>query len=472
MMNTPGASEQKREMTLAKEKTTYICAACGYETARWLGCCPDCGAWNTFEERKATPVSISKTAEKAARYQTSRKAEALPLSEIEEKREMRSSTGNEELDRVLGGGLVPGSAILIGGDPGIGKSTLLLQTASSLSESMRVLYVSGEESAQQIKMRAVRLGVRQDRLYVLPENDVETILEKCEKMQPDVLIIDSIQTMVSEDSASAPGSVSQVRQSAGAIVRYAKESGVSVFIVGHVTKEGSLAGPRILEHMVDAVLYFEGDRQHEYRLLRAVKNRFGSVNELGVFRMTGQGMQVVENPSEELLSHRAKGASGSVVFCGMEGSRPLLCDVQALTSPTFYGTPRRAVNGADSGRVAMLLAVLEKRANQRTYNQDVYINVAGGLELSEPAADLALCVAVASSLKDKAVGPEVAVMGEVGLAGDVRTVPQCERRITECARLGFTTIIVPRSNAQRAAVPEGVKVVGVDTVAQALSILF
>jgi len=285
-------------------------------------------------------------------------------------------------------------------------------------------------------------------------------------------VIDSIQTMYRPEMTSAPGSVSQIRESTSLIMRLCKETGTSVFLVGHVTKDGAIAGPRMLEHMVDVVLYFEGDRQQDYRLLRAVKNRFGSVNELGVFRMTGQGMQVVENPSEELLSHRAKGASGSTVFCGVEGSRPLLCDVQALTSPTYYGTPRRSVNGADSGRVAMLLAVLEKRAGQRTYNQDVYINVAGGLELSEPAADLALCVAVASSLKDRPVGPEIAVMGEVGLAGEVRTVPRCERRISECARLGFTTIIVPRANARRSGVPEGVKVIGVDTVAQALSVVF
>jgi len=272
--------------------------------------------------------------------------------------------------------------------------------------------------------------------------------------------------------ASAPGSVSQIREGTSLLLRLCKETGTSIFLVGHVTKEGAIAGPRMLEHMVDVVLYFEGDRQQDYRLLRAVKNRFGSVNELGVFRMTGQGMQVVPNPSEELLSHRAKGTSGSAVFCGLEGSRPLLCDVQALTSQTYYGTPRRTVSGADSGRVALLLAVLEKRAGRRTYNQDVYINVAGGLELSEPAADLALCAAVASSLQEEAIGPEVAVMGEVGLAGEVRNVPQCDRRVAECARLGFTTVIVPRANARTIRAPEGVRVVGVDTVAQALSVLF
>jgi DNA repair protein RadA/Sms len=365
-----------------------------------------------------------------------------------------------------------GKTVALLGATGIGKSTLLLQVCDHLAKSgKRTLYISGEESARQIKLRANRLGITSD-LYVLAENALDAVEEKIRELQPDTAVIDSIQTMYRPEMTSAPGSVSQIREGTSLIMRLCKETGTSVFLVGHVTKDGAIAGPRMLEHMVDVVLYFEGDRQQDYRLLRAVKNRFGSVNELGVFRMTGQGMQVVDNPSEELLSHRAKGASGSTVFCGMEGSRPLLCDVQALTSPTFYGTPRRSVNGADSGRVAMLLAVLEKRAHMQTYNQDVYINVAGGLELSEPAADLALCAAVASSLRDKAVGPEVAVMGEVGLAGEVRTVPQCERRITECARLGFTTIIVPRACAKRVPRQEGVNVVGVDTVAQALSVIF
>ncbi len=454
---------------MAKEKTCYVCAACGYETARWLGCCPDCGAWNTFEQLTTAPVS--KTAEKAAKYQTLHKAEALPLSEIETRPEARDSTGNEELDRVLGGGLVPGSAILIGGDPGIGKSTLLLQTASSLSERMRVLYVSGEESAQQIKMRAVRIGVRQDRLYVLPENDVGAILDKCASLKPDVLIIDSIQTMVCQDSASAPGSVSQVRQSAGAIVRFAKESGTSVFLVGHVTKEGSLAGPRVLEHMVDAVLYFEGDRQQEYRLLRAVKNRFGSVNELGVFEMRAAGMIPVPNPSETLLSQRARGASGSVVFCTLQGSRPILCDLQALAAKSFYAVPKRTVGGMDSSRVALLLAVMEKRAGKKLFDQDVYINVAGGLALSDPAADLAVCVAVASSLMGFTVSGTLSVMGEVGLCGEVRPVAQAERRVAECARLGFTDILLPKQNLRKLSPLDGVTLTGVDTLMQALAVL-
>ncbi len=351
---------------MAKEKTSFVCASCGYAAARWLGCCPECGEWNTFEERMAIASAPSKTAEKSAKYHTP-PAELRTLAQVEDVQELRVSTGNEELDRVLGGGLVAGSVVLLGGDPGIGKSTLLLQVAAKLSQNSRVLYVSGEESARQIKMRAGRVGVPQDKLYVLAENHVESILEKCEGLQPDTLVIDSIQTMVSEESASAPGSVSQVRQSAGAIIRYAKHSGTAVFLVGHVTKEGSLAGPRVLEHMVDAVLYFEGDRQHEYRLLRAVKNRFGSVNELGVFEMRREGMIPVPNPSETLLSQRARGASGSVVFCALQGSRPILCDLQALAAHSFYNMPKRTVGGIDSGRVALLLAVMEKRAGKMQF---------------------------------------------------------------------------------------------------------
>ena len=456
---------------MAKAKTVYACTACGYESPRWAGRCPGCGAWNTMEETVAAVPE--KTAGKiAANQRPGTGAQALLMKDIPEDTALRTSTGISELDRVLGGGIVEGGLMLIGGDPGIGKSTLLLQVCDRLaSAGQRVLYISGEESARQIRLRAGRLGVKSD-VYVLSENALDAIEDKIRSLQPDTAVIDSIQTMYRPEMASAPGSVSQIRECTSLIMRLCKETGTSVFLVGHVTKDGAIAGPRMLEHMVDAVLYFEGDRQQDYRLLRAVKNRYGSVNELGVFRMTGTGMQVVDNPSEELLSHRAKGTSGSVVFCGMEGSRPLLCDVQALTSTTFYGTPRRAVNGADASRMALLLAVLEKRAHIRTYDQDVYINVAGGLELSEPAADLALCAAVASSLKDRPVNPEVAVMGEVGLAGEVRTVPQCERRISECARLGFTTLIVPRTNAGRVHPPQGVKIIGVDTVAQALSVLF
>ena len=465
---------------MAKEKTLFACTACGYETAKWVGKCPGCSAWNTMEEAAVITGTAGKAAKVAARQRPGTGAAPMLLGDIPEDVTLRISTGIGELDRVLGGsgsdnaGLVEGALMLIGGDPGVGKSTLLLQVCANLARAgKRVLYVSGEESAKQIKLRANRLGiVNQPNLYVLAENALDAVEEKLRHLQPDVAVVDSVQTMYRPDMPSAPGSVSQVRECTSLVMRVCKETGIACFLVGHVTKDGAIAGPRMLEHMVDVVLYFEGDKMQEYRLLRAVKNRFGSVNELGVFQMTDKGMTVVTNPSEQLLSRRAKGASGSVVFCGLEGSRPLLCDVQALASQSYFGTPRRTVGGADTSRVALLLAVLEKRANQKTYNQDVYINVAGGLELSEPAADLALCMAVVSSLKDMAIGGDVAVMGEVGLAGEVRAIPQCDRRVAECQRLGFTTIVLPRENMKRLTCPEGVKFVGVDTVMQAISVLF
>ncbi len=462
---------------MAKEnKTTrsvFACTACGYETAKWTGKCPGCGAWNTMEEGVLPPTLGKGSKTPAPKQRPGTGAAAMLLKDIPEDVTVRTSTGVSELDRVLGGGIVEGALMLIGGDPGVGKSTLLLQVCAHLARSgKRVLYISGEESAKQIKLRANRLGIREEQLYVLAENALDAVEEKLNQLQPDVAVVDSVQTMYRPEMASAPGSVSQVRECTSLIMRLCKETGTAIFLVGHVTKDGAIAGPRMLEHMVDVVLYFEGDKMQEYRLLRAVKNRFGSVNELGVFQMTDKGMTVVTNPSEQLLSRRAKGASGSVVFCGLEGSRPLLCDVQALASQSYFGTPRRTVGGADTSRVALLLAVLEKRANQKTYNQDVYINVAGGLELSEPAADLALCMAVVSSLKDMAIGGDVAVMGEVGLAGEVRAIPQCDRRVAECQRLGFTTIVLPRENMKRLSCPEGVKFVGVDTVMQAISVLF
>ena len=453
---------------MAKTKTIFYCTNCGNETPKWMGRCPSCGAFNTMEEHIEKPAAVGKA--KSAPVGKSRHPQRI--REVASDGEIRFSTGMGELDRVLGGGAVAGSLVLVGGAPGIGKSTLLLQICNSLCRGRRVLYISGEESAKQIKLRANRLGIREEALYVLAENALDAVEEKLNQLQPDVAVVDSVQTMYRPEMASAPGSVSQVRECTSLIMRLCKESGTAIFLVGHVTKEGAIAGPRMLEHMVDVVLYFEGDKMQEYRLLRAVKNRFGSVNELGVFQMTDKGMEVVENPSEQLLSRRAKGASGSVVFCGLEGSRPLLCDVQALASQSYFGTPRRTVGGADASRVALLLAVLEKRANQKTYNQDVYINVAGGLELSEPAADLALCMAVVSSLKDMPVGSDVAVMGEVGLAGEVRAIPQCDRRVAECQRLGFTTIVLPRENMKRLTAPEGVKLIGVDTVMQAVSVLF
>ena len=450
-----------------KAKTVFFCTECGSESPKWSGRCTVCGAWNSMVEQAAErPAKGGKISRPKTPVKVSR------ITEMQTDEEIRFSTGMGELDRVLGGGAVKGSLVLVGGAPGIGKSTLMLQICQQLGQFAKVLYVSGEESTRQLKLRAERLHVDSENLFVLSETRLGDVLECVAEEQPDILIVDSIQTLYNEELDSPAGGVGQVKDCTMALMQLAKGQGVTVFVIGHVNKEGAIAGPKVLEHMVDCVLYFEGDRQQEYRLLRAVKNRFGSVNELGVFQMTEAGMQIVPNPSEQLLSHRAKGASGSVVFCGLEGSRPLLCDVQALASTSYFGTPRRTVGGADTGRVALLLAVLEKRANQKTYNQDVYINVAGGLELSEPAADLALCMAVVSSLKDAAIGAEVAVMGEVGLAGEVRAIPQCDRRISECQRLGFTTILLPKENMRRLKAPEGMKLVGVDTVMQAISVLF
>ena len=454
---------------MAKAKTLFVCSECGYETARWLGRCPDCGNWNTLTEQAP---KVEFTSEKKLKRAPGADAQALRIDQIPDDALVRCPSGISELDRVLGGGIVEGSFVLVGGDPGIGKSTLLTQVCAHLSrEGVSVLYVSGEESARHIKIRANRLGASASGFYVLSENDLNTVEKRMEQLSPSVMVVDSIQTMYLPELASAPGSVSQVRECASRLMRLAKLSNCSVFLVGHVTKEGAIAGPRILEHMVDVVLYFEGDRQHDHRILRAVKNRFGSVNELGLFEMHEKGMLPVANPSEMLLSERAKNVPGSCVIPAIEGSRPMLVDVQALALQTAYGTPRRTTNGFDAGRLALLLAVLEKRAGVSLFNQDVYVNVAGGLSLSEPAADLALCAAVASSVRDVCIPGDWAVMGEVGLAGEIRAVSQCERRLSECARLGFTSAVLPRENARHLKAPEGMRVYGVETLAEALSIL-
>jgi DNA repair protein RadA/Sms len=384
----------------------------------------------------------------------------------------RLSTGIGEMDRVLGGGMVDGSMVLVGGDPGIGKSTLLTQLAANLSRAgERVLYVSGEESARQIKLRANRLNASSSGFYVLSENDISIIEDRMQRVAPRAMVIDSIQTMYMTTIASAPGSVSQVRECAARIMGLAKASGCAVFLVGHVTKDGSIAGPRVLEHMVDAVLYFEGDRSSQYRILRAVKNRFGSVNELGMFEMTDEGMREVANASELLLSGRAQDASGSAVMCAMEGTRPLLTDVQALVTPTVFGNPRRMTQGVDLSRLCLLLAVMEKRAALNLYNQDVYINIAGGLSLNEPAADLAVCAAVASGFRNITLDKEWAVMGEVGLAGELRGITQAERRLAECARLGFKHALLPKVNLRGLTVPEGITPHGADTLFEAFRTL-
>lgn len=454
---------------MAKNKTVFACSACGYESARWMGKCPECGAWNTMQEMAQ---QVQEVAAKPLKQRGGRGGIAVRIQEIEAGTQTYESTTITELDRVLGGGIVEGALMLIGGEPGIGKSTLLLQVCAALSrKGKRILYVSGEESARQIKLRAQRLGADRTDLLVLTENAMDAIESRMNEIKPDYCVIDSIQTVYRPEMASAPGSVSQVRESAALLMRYAKENGCGIFLVGHVTKEGAIAGPRVLEHMVDVVLYFEGDHQHEYRLVRAVKNRFGSVNELGVFEMTGDGMKPVENASETLLSQRAKGASGSCVLCGLEGTRPMLVDIQALVAQSFYAVPRRTVNGMDNARVMLLLAVMEKRAGMKMYNRDVYINVAGGMSLSEPAADLAVCAAVASSYKDQPVPADWAVMGEVGLAGEVRAISRLDRRIAECQRLGFTHILCPKDSLSRIQVPKGVTAHGVDTVAQALAVL-
>ena len=456
---------------MAKLKTMYVCNECGYETSKWLGKCPDCGSWNTLTEQEPAP-QVSGAEQKKLKRAPGNDAEAVRINDIPEEAMERRSTGIGELDRVLGGGVVDGSLVLVGGDPGIGKSTLLTQLCANMAgENVSVLYVSGEESARQIKMRARRLSASGSGFYVLSENDMNTVERRMLELSPSVLIVDSIQTMYRPEMASAPGSVSQVRECASMLMRLSKQSGCSTFLVGHVTKEGAIAGPRVLEHMVDAVLYFEGDRQHQYRLLRAVKNRFGSVNELGMFEMTQSGMREVENASEALLSERAHDASGSVVMCAMEGSRPLLTDVQALVSTTVFGNPRRMASGVDQGRLALLLAVLEKRVGLRMYDQDVYINIAGGMSLTEPAADLALCAAIASSHRNRAIGGRWSVMGEVGLAGEVRAIAQAERRIAECARLGFDHLILPKYNLRNLTIPESIHVEGVETVAQAIAAL-
>ena len=453
---------------MAKSKTMYVCGECGYTTPKWLGKCPDCGKWNTFAEEVQQP----EVEEKKLKRAPGRGGMALPIGEIPDEAAARMSSGIGELDRVLGGGVVEGSMVLVGGDPGIGKSTLLTQLSANLSaRGDKVLYVSGEESMRQIKLRATRLGADGSGFYVLAENDVSIIEERMLAIQPRAMVIDSIQTMYRTDISSAPGSVSQVRECAAHIMRLAKMNDCAVFLVGHVTKEGAIAGPRVLEHMVDAVLYFEGDRSSQYRLLRAVKNRFGSVNELGMFEMTGEGMREVTNASETLLSERAHDASGCVVMCAMEGTRPLLTDVQALVTPTVFGNPRRMSSGIEVGRLFLLLAVLEKRAALTLYNQDVYINIAGGMTLTEPAADLAVCAAVASSSRNLMLGPDWAVMGEVGLAGELRAVPHAERRLSECMRLGFQNVILPKSNLRGIRVSEGMNAIGAETLFDALKLL-
>ncbi|MDR3645701.1 MAG: DNA repair protein RadA [Clostridia bacterium] len=426
-----------------KSKSVFVCSQCGYESAKWCGKCPGCGEWNTFNEelRQEEPASSKQT---AATVNT-----AVPINELTLESEDRYSTGLHELDRVLGGGVVRGSLVLLSGDPGIGKSTLLLQICEYLGAAHRILYVTGEESAKQIKLRAHRLNVQSANLYILAETDIDSIIGIMLAQKPDIVMIDSIQTMCLGTISSAPGSVSQVRECTHALMRTAKESGIPLFVVGHVNKEGAVAGPKVLEHIVDAVLYFEGERNLSYRILRAVKNRYGSTNEIGVFEMAESGLQEVENPSLMLLSGRPLNVSGTCVACIMEGSRPILAEVQALVAASNFGMPRRMSTGFDYNRMSVLLAVLEKRAGYFFGNMDAYLNIIGGLRLDEPAADLAVALALVSSLKDKPVDDGVVAFGEVGLAGEVRACGRLEIRVAEAARLGFRRCILPKQGLRQ-----------------------
>lgn len=447
-----------------RQKTVFSCSQCGCQSPKWLGKCPDCGAWNSMTEERLTAASAQ------VGRASGERAVPVPIDEVPPQAEVRLPCGIGELDRVLGGGLVPGSLVLIGGDPGIGKSTLLLQAMHHLAAAGDVLYVSGEESAAQTRLRGERLGLSGRPLLVLAENGLEEIVARIEQVRPRAVVVDSIQTVWTRTLESAPGSVSQVRESAGRLMVLAKGSGIPIFIVGHVTKDGAIAGPRVLEHMVDTVLYFEGDRGHPYRILRAVKNRFGSTNEIGVFEMRSGGLDEVANPSELFLAERPLDAPGSVVTASLEGSRPLLVEIQALVTPSSYGTPRRTTIGVDGNRLALLVAVLEKKAGLHLGGQDIFLNVAGGARLTEPAADLAIMLAVASSHLDRPLPQHMVVFGEVGLAGEVRAVTQPELRIAEAAKLGFRDCVLPTGNVRRLDTCR-LQVQGVAAVQEALGFL-
>ena len=453
---------------MAKNKMVFFCRECGYESAKWMGQCPGCKSWNTFTEE---PVAV-KPSGRVNALKADGKAEPVKLSQVSVDEKDRISTNMEELDRVLGGGIVPGSLILVGGDPGIGKSTLLLQVCRNLSDkALDVLYISGEESLRQIKMRANRLGEFGDRLSLLCEINLEVIEEIIRKLQPKVVVIDSIQTMYSEEVKAAPGSVSQVRESTAVLLQLAKGLGITIFIVGHVTKEGTVAGPRVLEHMVDTVLYFEGDRHASYRILRGVKNRFGSTNEIGVFEMREQGLMEVANASSFMLDGKPENASGSVVVCSMEGTRPLLLEIQALVCTSSFGLPRRQAVGTDTNRVNLLMAVLEKRVGMSLANCDAYVNLAGGIKVSEPAIDLGIVMAIASSFKNRAVPDGMLAFGEVGLSGEVRSVSMAQTRVKEAAKLGFHTCIVPAVCVQAIGQVPGMKIIGVSSVSEAIDVI-
>lgn len=452
---------------MAKAKTVFYCTACGNETPKWQGRCPACGAWNTMEEHIEKPVAAGKG--RPAPIGSVRKAQRL--SEVDSGSEIRFSTGMGELDRVLGGGAVSGSLVLVGGAPGIGKSTLLLQICNSLCAGRKVLYVSGEESERQLKLRAQRLGVAPDNLFILSETRLSDIMESVEELQPDILIVDSIQTLYNEDNESSPGSVSQVKDCTMTMMQISKAKGITVFVVGHINKDGAIAGPKVLEHMVDCVLYFEGDPNTSYRLLRAAKNRFGSTNEIGVFEMMDSGLSEVPNPSQMLLAGRPEGAPGTCVACVMEGTRPVLAEVQALVAKTTFNVPRRTADGFEFNRAALLLAVAEKRGGMKLNVFDAYINVIGGLRLDEPGADLPVILAVASSYRDTPIADDVVAIGEVGLTGEIRSVSNMNQRLQEVSRLGFHKCVIPKGGSEKLEIPQGLTVYRVRNIREAIEIV-
>ena len=451
-------------------KTIFVCQNCGAQQPKWVGKCTDCGAWNSFAEEKAVLTS-SESSPRGGSFRM-QEATTLAYDEIESQDDARQSSGISEFDRVLGGGIVPGSLILIGGDPGIGKSTLLTQVADKLTHTFgRVLYISAEESARQIKLRGERLGIQPQGLYLLAETCLERIFEEIDRLEPLAIVVDSVQTVFSLKLESAPGSVSQVREVAGQFLILAKNRTIPVFLIGHVTKEGTIAGPKALEHIVDTVLYFEGERHHQHRIIRAVKNRFGAANELGVFEMTGAGLVPVLNPSGLFLSERPIGAAGSVVTACMEGTRPLLVELQALVTETRYGTGRRMTQGVDANRVALLMAMLEKRAGMNVLGEDVFVNVAGGISIDEPAADLGIVIAIASSFRNLPIDERAAVFGEVGLAGEVRATSQASVRVREAYAMGFRRCVIPQGNMSGLEYDDGIEIVGVKNVTDALEAL-
>ncbi|HEM3495968.1 DNA repair protein RadA [Streptococcus suis] len=454
-------------MIIAKKKTTFVCQSCEYHSPKYLGRCPNCGSWSSFVEE----VEVAEVKNERVSL-TGEKTRPMKLNEVSSIQVARTKTNMEEFNRVLGGGVVPGSLVLIGGDPGIGKSTLLLQVSTQLSTIGTVLYVSGEESAQQIKLRAERLGDIDSEFYLYAETNMQSIRTEIEKIQPAFLIIDSIQTIMSPDISSVQGSVSQVREVTNELMQIAKTNNIATFIVGHMTKEGTLAGPRTLEHMVDTVLYFEGERQHTFRILRAVKNRFGSTNEIGIFEMQSQGLVEVLNPSEVFLEERLDGATGSAIVVTMEGTRPILAEVQALVTPTMFGNAKRTTTGLDFNRASLIMAVLEKRAGLLLQNQDAYLKSAGGVKLDEPAIDLAVAVALASSYKDKPTNPQECFIGEIGLTGEIRRVNRIEQRINEAAKLGFTKVYAPKNSLTGIKVPKEITVIGVTTIGEVLQKVF